>query len=78
MIAKATNKIRRLFCLYQTINAQNGKLSKYETKNFADQVRIKVKAGDGGNGCISYFSDKRVRRGQPDGGCGGKGGDIII
>lgn len=63
---------------YETINVEEGKRSKYETKNFADQVRINVVAGDGGNGCITYYTDKRVRRGQPDGGCGGNGGDIIV
>lgn len=34
--------------------------------------------GVGGNGCIAYYADKRVRKGQPDGGSGGKGGDIIL
>ena len=37
-----------------------------------------VEAGKGGNGSIAYFTDKRIRRGAPDGGCGGKGGDVIV
>ena len=35
-------------------------------------------AGNGGNGCYSFFADKRIRKGAPDGGCGGKGGDIVL
>jgi hypothetical protein len=78
MIAKAIQGVKKLFCVYETINISDGKRSKFETKNFADQIRLSVVAGMGGNGCISYYTDKRVRRGQPDGGCGGIGGDIIV
>lgn len=45
---------------------------------FVDQAKIYVKAGDGGNGCQSLYRDKWNRKGKPDGGDGGKGGDIII
>lgn len=45
---------------------------------FFDEARIYLKAGDGGNGCNSLHKDKFCRRGRPDGGPGGKGGDIII
>lgn len=41
-------------------------------------MRLTIVAGNGGNGCFSFYADKRVRKGQPDGGCGGKGGDIIV
>lgn len=45
---------------------------------FIDKVQIHVKAGDGGNGSVSFRREKYVAKGGPDGGDGGKGGSIII
>ncbi|MGA1847386.1 GTPase ObgE [Deferribacter abyssi] len=45
---------------------------------FIDIVKIHVKAGDGGNGCVSFRREKYVPRGGPNGGNGGDGGDVII
>ena len=45
---------------------------------FVDKVQITVKAGDGGNGVVSFRHEKFIDRGGPDGGNGGKGGDVIF
>ncbi|MGB9742976.1 MAG: GTPase ObgE [bacterium] len=45
---------------------------------FVDEAVISVKAGDGGNGCISFRREKFVPRGGPDGGDGGDGGSVIL
>jgi GTP-binding protein len=45
---------------------------------FVDQVRAYIKAGDGGDGCCSFRREKYLPKGGPDGGNGGKGGDVIL
>ena len=44
---------------------------------FVDKAKIKIKAGNGGDGAISFHREKYVAAGGPDGGNGGKGGDVI-
>ena len=43
-----------------------------------DKVRIIIKAGDGGNGAVSFRREKYVSAGGPDGGDGGNGGNVIF
>lgn len=45
---------------------------------FVDKAKIKIKAGNGGDGAISFHREKYVASGGPDGGNGGKGGDVIF
>ena len=45
---------------------------------FIDEAKVFVKSGDGGDGCLSFRREKYIEFGGPDGGNGGKGGDIIV
>jgi len=45
---------------------------------FVDKVQIKIKGGDGGNGAVSFYRAKYVLNGGPDGGDGGRGGDVVF
>ena len=45
---------------------------------FVDKVSVRCKAGDGGNGCVSFHREKYIQAGGPDGGDGGRGGDIVF
>ena len=45
---------------------------------FVDEATIDVKAGDGGNGCVSFRREKYIPFGGPDGGDGGDGGSVYL
>ena len=49
-----------------------------ETLLFVDIANIEIKAGDGGNGAVSFYRSPATALGGPDGGNGGKGGDVIF
>ena len=46
--------------------------------SFVDKARISIRAGDGGNGAVAFHREKYVAAGGPDGGDGGKGGDVVF
>ncbi|CAN4075714.1 unnamed protein product [Withania somnifera] len=54
------------------------KLAPLQERRMIDRFRIWAKGGDGGNGCTSICRSRHDRRGRPDGGNGGRGGDVIL
>ena len=45
---------------------------------FLDQAKVFIRSGDGGNGCVSFRREKFIEFGGPDGGDGGRGGDVVV
>ena len=45
---------------------------------FLDETKIFIKSGDGGSGCVSFRREKNIPHGGPDGGDGGRGGDVVL
>ena len=45
---------------------------------FLDQAKVYIRSGDGGAGCVSFRREKFIEFGGPDGGDGGRGGDVVI
>jgi GTP-binding protein len=49
-----------------------------ENMKFLDEAKVYIKSGDGGNGCVSFRREKFIEFGGPNGGDGGRGGDVLI
>lgn len=64
--------------IFSTQNNINKRGNKIENKKFLDLKILSLKSGNGGNGCISFFSDLYNLVGPADGGDGGNGGDILV
>src|SRR5262245_28865792 len=45
---------------------------------FLDEAKIYIRSGDGGNGCLSFRREKFIEFGGPNGGDGGRGGDVVV
>jgi GTP-binding protein len=66
------------FALFRAAAASGSNLLLAATMAFIDEAKFFVKAGDGGNGCLSFRREKFVPKGGPDGGDGGDGGSVTI
>ena len=71
-----------MFCAFPCRAAQNemraAKRRKEAKRMFIDKATIKVQAGTGGNGAVSFHREKFVAAGGPDGGDGGRGGNVVL
>ncbi|KAI3444193.1 hypothetical protein Pfo_000858 [Paulownia fortunei] len=65
-------------CYYSDISFKRTKMAPLQERKMIDRFRLWAKGGDGGNGCSSFRRSRHDRRGTPDGGNGGRGGDVIL
>ena len=67
-----------LYYHYCYINILKKRKKKKREKRFLDKIRVRIRPGKGGEGSLSFGEGRTKRYGPPDGGSGGKGGDIIV
>ncbi|XP_022870519.1 probable GTP-binding protein OBGM, mitochondrial [Olea europaea var. sylvestris] len=65
-------------CSCSDISYKKTKLAPLQERRMIDRFRLWAKGGDGGNGCCSFRRSRHDRRGTPDGGNGGRGGDVVL
>ncbi|WOL01355.1 putative GTP-binding protein OBGM, mitochondrial [Canna indica] len=63
---------------YSDVPKRKGKMAPLQERKMVDRFRLWAKGGEGGNGCCSYRRSRTDRYGRPDGGNGGRGGDVIL
>ncbi|KAJ6807733.1 putative GTP-binding protein OBGM, mitochondrial [Iris pallida] len=63
---------------YSDFPTKKGKAAPLQERRMRERVRIWAKGGEGGNGCWSYRRGRNDRYRKPDGGNGGRGGDVIL
>ena len=68
--------VTRVLC--RSAHGASSAVDAHGARTFIDRIRVLAIGGPGGIGCASYFRDTRVQRGPPDGGSGGRGGDVIL
>jgi GTP-binding protein len=66
------------FSSFSNIGRLRGRPGTSAAMKFLDQARIYIRSGDGGAGCVSFRREKFLEFGGPDGGDGGRGGDVVV
>jgi len=74
MCSKSKRMAKAILFLYNQIRNTNNEYREM----FIDEAKIRVKAGNGGNGCLSFRREKFIPKGGPDGGDGGKGASVYL